>query len=75
VPGLRDRIASGELRPGDLLPTAAKLAVQHGVQVKTVRRATDVLRAEGLIATRYMGSSGTRLVVLAQTVSSEAVAV
>ena len=58
---LRLRIQSGELRPGDLLPTAADLATRHGVHAKTVRRATDQLRAEGLVTLRGKCS---RLVVV-----------
>jgi integrase len=46
---LRDQIASGELRPGDELPTVAQLAVANTVAVGTAHRAIAALKAEGLI--------------------------
>ncbi len=46
---LRARIARGELRPGDRLPGVHALAEQSGFGSKTVVRALDELRAEGLI--------------------------
>jgi hypothetical protein len=59
---LRDLIA--DMQPGDVLPAAAGIAAEHYVSAKTVRRVTDQLRAEGLIAMRGTGR-GSRLVVLA----------
>jgi DNA-binding transcriptional regulator YhcF (GntR family) len=49
--GLRDAIASGELRPGQLLPPEPRLASDAGVSVDVVRQALTVLRGEGLIVT------------------------
>jgi hypothetical protein len=46
---LRARIARGELRPGERLPGVHALAGQSGVGSKTVVRALDELRAEGLV--------------------------
>jgi len=46
---LRDQIRSGELKPGDALPTIAQLAVTNNVAVGTAHRALTVLRDEGLI--------------------------
>lgn len=46
---LRDRILSGELAPGDVLPTQATLAAEHDLSVTTIREAIDVLRSEGLV--------------------------
>jgi hypothetical protein len=46
---LRARIARGELRPGDRLPGVHALAEQSGFGSKTVVRALDELRAEGLV--------------------------
>lgn len=46
---LRQRIVSGDLRPGDLVPTAADLIASHGVSRVTARRALTALRDEGLI--------------------------
>ncbi|TDC01861.1 GntR family transcriptional regulator [Micromonospora fluostatini] len=47
---LRDRIASGELRPGQRLPSETTLAQTHGVARMTAREALRMLRAEGLAA-------------------------
>jgi hypothetical protein len=46
---LRARIARGELRPGERLPGVHVLAEQSGFGSKTVVRAFDELRAEGLL--------------------------
>jgi hypothetical protein len=46
---LRERIARGELRPGDRLPGIHSIARQLGVGSKTAVRAVDELRAEGLV--------------------------
>lgn len=45
---LRNRIESGELQPGDRLPTMAELAEQHEVNRQTARTALGVLKNEGL---------------------------
>jgi hypothetical protein len=47
---LRDRIARGELRPGDQLLGVNALAGQLSVGPKTVAQALDELRAEGLVS-------------------------
>ena len=46
---LRDRVARGELRPGDRLPGVHALARELGVGSRTMVRALDELRAEGLV--------------------------
>ena len=46
---LRDRIASGRLKPGDPLPSEAHLAAQYRVSTSTLRNALAVLQAEGLV--------------------------
>jgi integrase len=46
---LRDQIGSGELRPGDQLPTLVELAARYGVSDATAHRAVDLLRRERLI--------------------------
>ena len=46
---LRDQITSGQLRPGDQLPTIAALAARHAVAVGTAHRALNLLRQEGFI--------------------------
>ena len=48
---LRDRIAAGEFRPGDVLPSEKDLVQEHGLARETVRRAVKVLRDEGLVVT------------------------
>jgi GntR family transcriptional regulator len=50
--GFRDKITSGELRPGDRLPTVKELAEQHGVARATAQAVMDQLRVEGLIITQ-----------------------
>ena len=46
---LRDQIASGELAPGDPLPSELRLAQEYGLSRTSVRQAIAILRAEGLI--------------------------
>ena len=57
---LRRRILSGELAPGDSLPTEGELINQLGVSRETVRVALRLLDAEGLTATRQ-GRGGVRI--------------
>jgi GntR family transcriptional regulator len=49
---LRQRIYSGELRPGDKLPSESELIEQFNVSRVTARGAIKELQAEGLIVTR-----------------------
>jgi len=51
---LVDRIASGEWRPGDMLPTEEKLTEEYNLSRTTVRQALKELELEGLIS-RYRG--------------------
>ncbi|MGO9782898.1 MAG: winged helix-turn-helix domain-containing protein [Streptosporangiaceae bacterium] len=53
---LRAQITSGELAPGDRLPSITSLAQQYGVAMTTVRKALDALKAEGLVVTSPMGT-------------------
>jgi DNA-binding GntR family transcriptional regulator len=48
---LRAEILSGDLRPGDQLPSEAAIGQTHDVGRETVRRALRVLRDEGLVVT------------------------
>lgn len=48
---LRERIASGRLRPGDDVPTEAELAEQWHTSRGPIRNALAALRAEGLVET------------------------
>jgi DNA-binding GntR family transcriptional regulator len=53
---LRAQIDSGELAPGDRVPSITTLAQEYGVALTTVRKALDQLKAEGLTATSPMGT-------------------
>nr|WP_244211454.1 GntR family transcriptional regulator [Streptomyces antibioticus] len=56
---LRQRIASGQLAPGDQLPTLPALCTTYGVSETTIRNALRLLATEGLIETR--ARAGTRV--------------
>lgn len=47
--GLRGRIEQGELKPGDPLPTLARLADQHGLSTHGARKVMARLRREGRV--------------------------
>ena len=49
---LRSRILSGDLRPGDRLPTESELCETYGLSRSTVREALRVLTSERLLVTR-----------------------
>lgn len=49
VEDIRRRIASGELQPGEQLPSIAQLREQYGVGNTAIRNAMIVLRTEGLV--------------------------
>ena len=44
-------IASGELKPGEKLPTVRALAEEAGINMMTVSKAYQLLKAEGYITT------------------------
>ncbi|WDZ84463.1 GntR family transcriptional regulator [Micromonospora cathayae] len=46
---IRGQIASGELAPGDKLPSTAQLRQEHGVSAGVVRQAILVLQTQGLV--------------------------
>lgn len=46
---LRAGIGRGDFPPGSTLPRQADVAVQYGVNIKTVRNAVGLLEAEGLV--------------------------
>lgn len=52
VRALTDRIARGELKPGDRLPTEQDLIEAFGVSRTVVREAISSLRATGLVSTQ-----------------------
>ncbi|HVM40268.1 MAG TPA: GntR family transcriptional regulator, partial [Acidimicrobiia bacterium] len=49
---LRVLVATGDLGPGGALPSEAEIGRAQGVSRVTVRRALDVLRDEGVVASR-----------------------
>ncbi|MEU3453588.1 TetR/AcrR family transcriptional regulator C-terminal domain-containing protein [Micromonospora sp. NPDC006766] len=49
---IRRRIAVGELRPGDPVPSARQLTREHGVAIATATKVLALLRDEGLVLTR-----------------------
>jgi DNA-binding GntR family transcriptional regulator len=57
---LRERITSGQLRPGDRMPSETDLANEHGVNRSTVRRAVRELEDEGLIEVHHGYASRVR---------------
>lgn len=57
---IREAIASGELAPGQAIPSEAQLIQQYGVARETVRRAVAMLRSEGLIITEHARGSYVR---------------
>lgn len=46
---IREQIRTGQLKPGDKLPSITELKAIHGVSYGPVRTAMIVLKAEGLI--------------------------
>lgn len=49
---LRARIQSGELAPGDKLPSIVSLSQEHDLAPVTVRKAITRLQREGLVESR-----------------------
>lgn len=49
---IRRQCASGQLRPGDMLPSVRNLAGNLGVNPMTISRAYSLLEAEGLLVRR-----------------------
>ncbi len=49
---LRHRIASGELAPGQVLPSESALGEAHAASRVTIRKALELLRSEGLVDSR-----------------------
>ena len=48
---LKERIASGEYKPGDKFPSVRELAAEAGVNPNTMQRAMALLETEGLVIT------------------------
>ncbi|GAB4481579.1 MAG: GntR family transcriptional regulator [Anaerolineales bacterium] len=53
VEQIRQKIAAGELKPGDQLPTVRQLAAELRVNFNTVARAYRLLDEAGLISTQH----------------------
>jgi len=49
--GIRIKIKSGELKPGQQLPTLDQIAEERGTSLAAVRKALDLLRQQGLVVT------------------------
>jgi DNA-binding GntR family transcriptional regulator len=49
---LREKITSGELLPGEQLPSLDRLAAEYGVSRATAQRAVKELTEAGLVKTR-----------------------
>lgn len=47
---IRRMISSGQLKPGDSLPSVRELALTHAVNAMTISKAYSMLEAEGLLA-------------------------
>lgn len=54
-------IASGELRPGERLPTIRALAEECGINMMTASKAYQLLKSEGYITTRRRDGAVVRL--------------
>ena len=52
VERLKERIASGQLKPGDQLPTVRSLALELRVNFNTIARAYRILDEAGIISTQ-----------------------
>ncbi|AZN39747.1 FadR/GntR family transcriptional regulator [Paenibacillus albus] len=54
---LHDRITTGDLKPGDKLPSVVDLATQYNVGRSTIREALSALKAKGLLDIRQGGGT------------------
>jgi DNA-binding FadR family transcriptional regulator len=59
---LRTRIVRGELKPGEKLPSEAKLMEQFGVSRPTLREAFRILETEALISVRRGSRGGAEVI-------------
>lgn len=64
---LRDRITSGKIGPGRKLPSQTELEQEFPLARNTIKKALDVLKAEGLVET----SPGRGLFVVEQKADEE----
>lgn len=47
---VRRQVASGQLKPGDEMPSVREVALAHAVNPMTISKAYSLLQAEGLLA-------------------------
>src|SRR5918994_1468156 len=66
---IRDLIASGELRPGEALPSERKLAEQFKVGRAVIREAIRQLEVSGLVESRHGGGNYIREVTVEHLVA------
>src|SRR5215217_8086781 len=66
---IRDLIASGELRPGEALPSERKLAEQFKVGRAVIREAIRQLEVSGLIESRHGGGNYVREITVEHLVA------
>jgi GntR family transcriptional regulator len=52
VEGIKERLASGQLKPGDQLPTVRSLAADLRVNFNTIARAYRIMDETGIISTQ-----------------------
>lgn len=50
---LKNKILSGEIRPGEKLPSENELAQEYGISRHTVRKALAILANDGYITTEH----------------------
>ncbi|HEX5540856.1 MAG TPA: winged helix-turn-helix domain-containing protein [Micromonospora sp.] len=50
---IRQQIKSGELKPGDKLPSTAQLKAEHKISDSVIRYAMHALRTEGLVESTH----------------------
>lgn len=67
---LRDRISSGELSPGDKLPSESELAKQFNISRMSVRMALQKLAAIGLVVTVNGGGTYVKQFVFSEVVGN-----
>jgi DNA-binding GntR family transcriptional regulator len=46
---LKDKIESGELQPGEQMPTLRQISEDYGIAQTTARKVIDALAREGLV--------------------------
>lgn len=53
---LKEQIETGELGPGDKLPSRVSLSQEYDLATTTVRKAINTLKDDGLVVTSPMGT-------------------